>query len=370
MGGWHTTGVPIASPTPPQVAPPTEVLDDLELVRRGALPAAPGRLGGWVDLGPGPVEVVDPEGVSLALVSGDRVTWGAHRSGRPFEMLHRDVADFPDPRTTVVLTRPGRAAFLPGGPVRLLALASTDGEAPDLGVAVARHATVLAMEHPDAQVVLAPLGPRARRYPEKAALVAAAYSAGGRIVPDPEGTRSAPVPDPTGGTVLFLTGLSGSGKSTLARAVRDQLVETQGCIVTLLDGDVVRRHLSAGLGFGVADREMNVHRIGWVAAEIARHGGTVICSPIAPFARTRGQVREMVSQRGGRFVLVHVATPLQECERRDRKGLYARARRGELADFTGISSPYEEPADADLVLDTTGRDVASLRDQVLALLGH
>src|SRR5699024_710777 len=139
--------------------------------------------------------------------------------------------------------------------------------------------------------------------------------------------------------------------------------------VTFLDGDLVRRHLSAGLGFSAADRDRDIRRIGWVAAEIAAHGGIAICSPIAPFEQTRRQVRDMVQDRGGRFVLVHVATPLAECERRDRKGLYARARRGEIPDFTGISSPYQEPPDPDLRVDTTGRDVRVLRDEVLATLG-
>jgi sulfate adenylyltransferase len=157
--------------------------------------------------------------------------------------------------------------------------------------------------------------------------------------------------------VLFFTGLSGSGKSTLARALMDLVLEQTDRAVTSLDGDVVRRHLSAGLTFSKADRETNIRRIGWVAAEIARHGGIAVCSPIAPFDETRQQVREMVEDAGGTFFLVHVATPLKECERRDRKGLYAKARRGEIPEFTGISSPYEEPADAAVRVDTTGRTI-------------
>ena len=145
------------------------------------------------------------------------------------------------------------------------------------------------------------------------------------------------------GLVLFFTGLSGSGKSTLARALHDLILERGERTVTSLDGDVVRRNLSAGLTFSKADRETNIRRIGWVAAEIARHRGVAICSPIAPFDETRQQVRAMVEDAGGAFFLVHVATPLEECERRDRKGLYAKARRGEIPEFTGISSPYEEP---------------------------
>lgn len=138
--------------------------------------------------------------------------------------------------------------------------------------------------------------------------------------------------------------------------------------MTSLDGDVVRRNLSAGLGFSKEDRETNIRRIGWVAAEISRHGGVAICSPIAPFDRTRQQVREMVEAAGGEFFLIHVATPLEECERRDRKGLYAKARRGEIGEFTGISSPYEEPDDADLRVDTTGRSIEECLNEVLGAL--
>ena len=170
------------------------------------------------------------------------------------------------------------------------------------------------------------------------------------------------------GLVVFFTGLSGSGKSTLARALHDVLLERGDRTVTSLDGDVVRRHLSAGLGFSKEDRETNIRRIGWVAAEVSRHGGAAICSPIAPFDSTRQQVRSMVEAAGGGFVLVHVATPLQECERRDRKGLYARARAGDIPEFTGISSPYEVPADATVTVDTTGRSIGAALDDVLSAL--
>jgi len=170
------------------------------------------------------------------------------------------------------------------------------------------------------------------------------------------------------GVVLFFTGLSGSGKSTLARALMDRLLEQGRRSVTSLDGDVVRRHLSAGLTFSKEDRETNIRRIGWVAAEIARHGGLAVCSPIAPFAQTRAQVREMVEAAGGAFFLVHVATPLEECERRDRKGLYAKARAGEIPEFTGISSPYEEPDDPSVRVDTTGRSIPDALDDVLVAL--
>jgi sulfate adenylyltransferase len=171
------------------------------------------------------------------------------------------------------------------------------------------------------------------------------------------------------GVVFFFTGLSGSGKSTLARALTDHLLERGERTVTSLDGDVVRHHLSKGLGFSREDRETNILRIGFVAAEISRHGGVAICSPIAPFAATREAVREMVERAGGGFVLIHVATPLEECERRDRKGLYARARAGLIPDFTGISSPYEEPTKS-LKVDTTDRDIAECLAQILDALAN
>ncbi|WP_242614576.1 adenylyl-sulfate kinase [Actinomadura roseirufa] len=169
------------------------------------------------------------------------------------------------------------------------------------------------------------------------------------------------------GITVFFTGLSGSGKSTVARGLADALVERGGRTVTLLDGDVVRRLLSAGLTFSRADRDHNIRRIGFVAAEITRHGGVAICAPIAPYAATRAEVRRMVSVSGD-FLLVHVATPLEECERRDRKGLYAKARAGLIPEFTGISDPYEEPADADLTLDTSRMSPDEAVERVLELL--
>ena len=169
------------------------------------------------------------------------------------------------------------------------------------------------------------------------------------------------------GITVFFTGLSGSGKSTVARGLADALVERGGRTVTLLDGDVVRRMLSAGLTFSRADRDLNIRRIGFVAAEITRHGGTAICAPIAPYAATRAEVRRMVSAAGD-FILVHVATPLEECERRDRKGLYAKARAGLIPEFTGVSDPYEEPDDADLTLDTSRMTPDEAVGRVLDLL--
>jgi sulfate adenylyltransferase len=164
--------------------------------------------------------------------------------------------------------------------------------------------------------------------------------------------RRARPPRSERGFVLFLTGLSGSGKSTIARDLRDVLTERGDRRVSLLDGDLVRQLLSAGLTFSREDRDLNVTRIGFVAAEVARHGGIAICAPIAPFAAARARVREMVSEVGD-FLLIHVATPVDVCEARDRKGLYARARAGLISQFTGISDPYEEPTDANLVIDTS-----------------
>ena len=164
--------------------------------------------------------------------------------------------------------------------------------------------------------------------------------------------RRARPPRSARGFVLFLTGLSGSGKSTIARDLRDVLSERGDRQVSLLDGDLVRTMLSAGLTFSRADRDLNIARIGFVAAEIARHGGIAICAPIAPFASARARVREMVSEVGD-FLLIHVATPVEVCEARDRKGLYAKARAGLIGQFTGVSDPYEEPTDADLVIDTS-----------------
>jgi len=169
------------------------------------------------------------------------------------------------------------------------------------------------------------------------------------------------------GVTVFFTGLSGSGKSTIANLVLARLLEGGARRATLLDGDVVRRHLSSELGFGRADRDINVRRIGFVASKITRHGGVALCAPIAPYDATRKQVRAMVEAVGA-FVLVHVSTPLEVCESRDRKGLYARARAGELAEFTGISDPYEEPTDAEVVIDTTASSVAEAAGRVLAHL--
>ncbi len=153
------------------------------------------------------------------------------------------------------------------------------------------------------------------------------------------------------GFTVFFTGLSGSGKSTIANALMVKLMELGGRPVTLLDGDVVRKHLSSELGFSKEHRDINIKRIGYVASEITKNGGIAICAPIAPYTATRRAVREMIEQYGA-FIEVHVATSVEECERRDRKGLYKLAREGKIKEFTGISDPYEVPEKAEMVVDT------------------
>lgn len=169
------------------------------------------------------------------------------------------------------------------------------------------------------------------------------------------------------GFTVFFTGLSGSGKSTIANALLVKLLERGGRPVTILDGDLVRKNLSSELGFSKEHRDLNIQRIGFVAAEITRHGGIAICAPIAPYASVRADVRAMADGLGG-FVLVHAATPLDVCESRDRKGLYAKARAGIIETFTGISDPYEEPTDAEIVIDTTKVTPEGAADRILDYL--
>jgi sulfate adenylyltransferase len=208
-----------------------------------------------------------------------------------------------------------------------------------------------------ARVIPVPYG--AIEADERRGELASAYSSGPLLS---VATQDLPV---GGGVTVLLSGLSGSGKSTIARALVARLVLSR--TVTLLDGDVVRTHLSRGLGFSREDRDVNVRRIGWVAAEVTKHGGAAVCAPIAPYDETRRWVRSVVEAAGGpgSFVLVWVATPLEVCEARDVKGLYAKARAGEITGFTGIDDPYEPPLDAELVIDTS---VVSVDDAVTAIL--
>jgi sulfate adenylyltransferase len=411
LRGWNNASVL----PPPEFAPSPRELDDLELLLRGALTpltgfAAPDS-GITLHVPPavaehaitaGSLRLTDAEGAPLADLqvtgsysSGDAVGLIgpvhalAPRGARPFERFYqtpaevrRDSAEMPSVPVEQPLTADdlGRIAAEANG--RAVLLLPLVGERRPRGVSAAgliRATLAAATLLPRAEVVAVPLAAREdaaadARLREK---VLGAYTTGPVIEPSGAGELPDPVGDavrrdrPIGtgrGLVVLFTGLSGSGKSTIARGVRNALVEAGERTVTLLDGDVVRRHLSAGLGFSRADRDTNIRRIGWVAAEISRHGGTAVASPIAPFAATREAVREMVGAAGGAFLLVHVATPLAECERRDRKGLYARARAGEIPDFTGISSPYEDPADADLRIDTTGRSVADAVAEVLTEL--
>lgn len=385
----------------PQHCPTPRELDDLELLTSGAAgpivgfnePGSPitldlpEALETRLDEG-GQIELVDPEGLPLAHLSrtlrGLKVEPLTHAQFGAFRSLHlppetareryagRTVVPVTDLPTTTQL-----AQLRELGPVLLAALVGVG--TPAVSPVGLLRATVRVADLIDAEVVAIPLtdhGSEADAALRKSVL--AWYAGADSIVelepggePLPEladiAAREHPAPGDQG-LVLFFTGLSGSGKSTLARALMDRVLEQGTRTITSLDGDVVRRNLSAGLTFSKADRETNIRRIGWVAAEIARHGGIAICSPIAPFEETRAQVRAMVESAGGRFFLVHVATPLEECERRDRKGLYAKARRGEIPEFTGISSPYEEPADADVRVDTTGRTIDDALEDVIAAL--
>ena len=169
------------------------------------------------------------------------------------------------------------------------------------------------------------------------------------------------------GFTVFFTGLSGSGKSTVANALMVKLMELGGRPVTLLDGDIVRKNLSSELGFSKEHRDLNIRRIGYVASEITKNGGIAICAPIAPYSTTRRAVREEIEQYGA-FVEVRVATSLEECERRDRKGLYKLAREGKIKEFTGISDPYEIPDSPELSLDTENVEVDHCAHQVLLKL--
>lgn len=170
------------------------------------------------------------------------------------------------------------------------------------------------------------------------------------------------------GITLFFTGLSGAGKSTIARIMYGKFIEEGSRPVTLLDGDIVRQHLSSELGFSKAHRDLNVRRIGFVASEITKNGGVAICAPIAPYAATRRAVREMIEEHGA-FIEIHVATPLDVCESRDRKGLYAKARKGLIPEFTGISDPYEVPEHPELCIDTSNlTPMQAAQDMFLYLL--
>ena len=381
---------------------PTE-LDDLELLVSGAYaPLTRFNEDGSVvtlDLPDGATEaeLVDPEGLPLARVAADgSLEPLTHAQYGPFRRLHLTPAQAREQHAGATfvpvvdaLTDADLEELRGLGRVVLLALMGT-GTSSLSPVALVRATLAAADLLDDASVVAIPLPAHGDADADHAlgARVVETYAGGDPVhaladrlsrrgrrqrpgpTPPPSprsSTRTSPSPR-SRASCCSSPACPGSGKSTLARALMDLLLEQGGRTVTSLDGDVVRRHLSAGLTFSKADRETNIRRIGWVAAEIARHGGVAVCSPIAPFAETREQVREMVEAAGGAFFLVHVATPLEECERRDRKGLYAKARAGEIPEFTGISSPYEEPVDPAVRVDTTGRTIEDALDDVLVAL--
>lgn len=388
---------------PHQLCPPFDQLDALERLRvKATTPDRP-----TVELNPedrqaaarAGLEVVDPEGVPIARFAPAQIAeagtegqpeWLCNPSPRPYERLYLSPAQvrstMREDTLTVVVDRKllrkdvTEIRSISGGrPVLLLVLCGPTMSPYTRGVKLLRRSIEVAKGLSDARVVAVPLDPRiAATDAELQDEVVSAYAPGavawlGAHTTRLTGTQTMVGAGGSGGLVLFFTGLSGSGKSTVARAVRESIMEEDGRPVSILDGDVVRRHLSAGLTFSPEDRETNIRRIGWVAAEIAYHGGVAICSPIAPYDSTRTAVRAMTNDRGGDFVLVHVSTPVLECARRDRKGLYAKAQSGEIKDFTGVSAPYEAPTDADLSLDTSSISVEQARDEVLDLLrerGH
>ncbi|MGI8576562.1 MAG: adenylyl-sulfate kinase [Nocardioidaceae bacterium] len=364
-----------------------------------------------VATGVGALDLVDPEGAPLArlTVTG---TWDAgqgtvgliggveslaHNEFGPFRRLHLCPAELhrTHPADSLIAVPVSRAltyadlasittAARDQGRTPLLLAAVGDGMPDGLSGPALVRATLAAarLTITGTQVVAISVADHAgdRSSPVNAALlssVAAAYADCVHLLAEvPEGPRPEAIdaivtkdrpPRDGQGAVIFFTGLSGSGKSTLARALVDHILEQGERTITSLDGDVVRHHLSKGLGFSREDRETNILRIGYVAAEISRHRGLAVCSPIAPFESTRAEVKAMVERAGGGFVLIHVATPLEECERRDRKGLYAKARAGEIPDFTGISAPYEEPARA-LKVDTTDRTIAECLQEIIDAL--
>jgi sulfate adenylyltransferase len=397
---------------PTQWTPSPRELDDLELILIGVLderlalrlPAEVARAAAEE----GSLELTDPEGVPLATfaaapggpadeatgatVHGD-VSALAHPQFGAFRRYHRPPGEVREkhagtPLVAVPVSEPLTldaiesitATAKAGQAVPLLLTLVGAGSPRGVSAPALVRATLAGAEQiPGAEVVAVAAARRDSAEEEARFRERVALAYGDEVFHLPTGSGLLPVavqqvvdrdrpPRERRGLVVFFTGFSGSGKSTLARALHDVLLERGDRTVTSLDGDVVRRHLSAGLGFSREDRETNIRRIGWVAAEVSRHGGVAICSPIAPFDSTRQEVRAMVEAAGGGFVLVHVDTPIEECERRDRKGLYAKARAGEIPDFTGISSPYEVPADATVTVDTTGRSIEDALGDVLGAL--
>lgn len=398
--------------------PPRAVLDLAEMIVSGVLAdwpspiTVPAEVAEVVAAGAPTLELEDAEGTPVVELGGMRLVGGVHHSGARLLMARttRPVRPFTHgpvraARLTPAQVHQGLGA-LGAGP-RVLAVA-VRGAVSDLDVrhlsgyrgkvdAVVWLALVGVGQRQDVapEVLLRGLGRLAGGFPVPGVVVpvalpasvgdgavadvAEAYGATQLAVLDPvlggddvheafaAGWRRLHRPASQRGITLFFTGLSGSGKSTVAKALADRVLAQGDRTLTMLDGDEVRRLLSHGLTFSRADRDLNIRRIGYVAAEVTKHGGMAVCAPIAPFAKGRREVREMVEEHGD-FVLVHVSTPLAECERRDRKGLYAKARAGEIPEFTGISSPYEVPDDAELIIDTTGVTIDQAVDQVWSYL--
>lgn len=287
-----------------------------------------------------------------------RVLWAAQVSSAPpaprqpsDDAIARAVLSArPEPAIGLVVAEPGRGVRLRPGPASSPRLMAAYGAAATFDVTARRG------EDERAMVADALSGETARLeelFPPASVI---------------ELERSARTSAAHAGAVVLLTGLSGSGKSTVARALAERLEHRIPQPVTLLDGDEVRQLLSSELGFDRRSRELNLQRIGYVAALLARSGGVALAAPIAPFDASRQEIRRRVTAQGSHFLLVHVATALEVCEARDRKGLYARARAGGIEDFTGISSPYEEPEDADVVIDTGAMSVDESVEAVFAAL--
>ena len=388
--------MPQLANTPTEVFLGQDVVDFLTTARLYGLSITRPALTSLARLPQLPCTVTDDEGVRIADLSESTpdevtVTWRDWPSSGPFgDLLEQTSAVYavdaplsPAQRQEIETALPGPSANTttstppsdPASPALVLVISPTTRAERPGATTVTRE---IAQYVPRERIRRAPLPEAVRPY----VLDELLQRSGARLLPTPgpyavdqdaldlDAADGAHTSAGTRGVVVLFTGLSGSGKSTVARRVRDRVAEASAEPVTLLDGDVVRRHLSQGLGFSRTDREINVARIGWVAAQIASHGGLVLASPIAPFDETRQQVRQFAAHAGVDFVLVHISTPLAECERRDRKGLYARARAGDIAEFTGISSPYEPPQDADLTIDTAQVDVETAATQVLSLLSH
>lgn len=368
-----------------------EELDALELLLSGLtgppsyeLPAArPPDVTSLEIPGPAPasgstVELVDPDGTPIASVritdsrAADRPahSWVAG----PVSPLKPFGHGPSHPRLTSESRLDGRVVALFGGELRapdvVAALRSADGRPLDVVFcgSSAGATTSLALDDldtvasmtPDTRLWFVPDGPALR---SDDALARACLERGAVEIVDVR-RRSAAVA--TGAVVVF-TGLSGSGKSTVARALVDRLHAHADRTPVLLDGDDVRRQLSGELGFSAEDRDRNLQRVAWVGARVAEAGGIAVCAPIAPFASSRAEMRRKVEPRS-QFILVHVSTPLEVAEARDRKGLYAKARAGLISDFTGIDSPYEDPVDADAVIDTSRASVEDCVSVVMSSL--